>query len=112
MPSLKIIRKEQTVVDIRHTHNDTIYTLYNLLLANDALEGGDIIIHKDKKSTQKYHLCMTCRKRAIENINQTCCSLCAKSVTKVTPVSLPSNQTFVEAPTNKPKPDYSKYYKF
>ncbi len=141
MPSLTVIRtivnhsngskQKQTIVDIWHKHQLTLYKLYDLLLANDALEGGDTIIYKEKKEIQKYHLCMICRKRAIENVKQIHCSTCTKP--KIKEVSLPLDQASLisatptlqqkrdnlkvsrsklQATALKPKPDYSKFYKY
>jgi len=136
MPSLKIVRKvfnyvngsnsEQTILEIVHKQRATVHRIYNLLLENDALEGGDVITYEERKKIQKYHLCMGCHRRAIESPTETKCSSCKKPKVKE---ALPLDQaTLINATPNlqakrdslkaskaksteKPKPDYSKYYK-
>lgn len=110
MPSLKIVRttcnlnngykRDQIIVDIRHRHQDTLYKLYDLLLSNDALDGGDVIFYTDPMSiTQRYHLCLICRKRAIENAKQIHCSACVKN-------------NLSQSTSKKPSPDYKKFYRY
>jgi hypothetical protein len=92
MPSLKIVRKvfnyvngsnsEQTILEIVHKQRATVHRIYNLLLENDALEGGDVITYEERKKIQKYHLCMGCHRRAIESSTETKCSSCKKSKVK------------------------------
>ena len=93
---------------------------YDLLLNNDALEGGDTIFYQEKNATQRYHLCIVCRKRAIENIKQVSCSTCAGKTKKpVLPVIAVDIGTGLKGPIkagfgcSKVKgPDNSKYYKW
>jgi hypothetical protein len=85
MYSLKITRSVvsevgaqiQTIIEAQHQTHTTLYNLYDLLIDNDALEGGDEICYKAPKTTHKYHICMTCCKRAIEGA-AIHCSDCSK----------------------------------
>lgn len=121
MPSLKItrivinhfngVKHEKVIMQAEHRNHTALHRIYNLLLANQALEGGDKIIYtRGRKTSVEYRLCIICAERAVEGGKLVRCSKCCQKPDKSQGVILPLDQT-VTSPT-KPKPDYAKFYKY
>lgn len=99
------VKREKVIMQAEHKTHSALHRIYNLLLASKALEGGDRILYKKgRKVTTEYRLCMICCKRAIEGGTVLHCSVCSKNKKQ--------EQDAAIIASVKPKPDYSKFYKY
>jgi hypothetical protein len=95
-------KSEKVIIQAEHRSHLALYKIYDLLLDNQALEGGDKILYKrGRKTSIQYRLCMICATRAIEGDKLVHCAVCK------TKSNTPTN---VVAPLS--TEDYAKYYKY
>ena len=96
------VKREKVILQAEHRQHTALHRIWNLLLANQALEGGDKIIYKrGRKTSTEYRLCIICAERAIEGSKLVRCAVCEKKAKPIPNVIAPLSTE-----------DYAKYYKY